>query len=75
MYVKARVTPGAKKERVVRIDDTHFELSVREPARQNMANNRVRELIARECGVPPGKVRLVSGHRSPAKVFDIEATL
>ena len=72
MYVKARVTPDARKERVEKIDDTSFEISVREPRERNLANRRVAELLAREYGVGTNKVRLVSGHRSHGKVFDIE---
>jgi len=72
MYVRVRVLPGAKKERVVKISDTTLEVAVREPAKQNLANKRVHVLIAREYGVEEGKVRLISGHRSPAKVFSVD---
>lgn len=71
MYVEARVTPGARKERFVKLDDTHYELAVREPAERNLANTRVRELIAEAYGVPVGEVKIIAGHRSPKKVISI----
>jgi len=72
MYVRARVTPGAKRERVVRTADDEFEISVREPALRNLANTRVREVVARELGLAPGAVRIIAGHRSGTKVMSID---
>lgn len=72
MFVRARVTPGAKRERVVRVADDTFDISVREPALQNLANTRVRELVAHALGVVPGAVRIIAGHRSGTKVMSID---
>lgn len=72
MYIRVKVTPGAKKEQVVRTAPDTFEVSVKEPAKQNRANRRVQELIARECGVEPSHARLISGHRNLRKIFSVE---
>ena len=72
MYVKVIVVPDARKERVERTTEASFRISVREPRERNLANRRVRELLAYEYGVATNKVRLISGHRSHGKVFDIE---
>ena len=71
MYVKVRVTAGAKKEALERVSVDTFKVSVKEPAERNMANTRVRELMAREFAVPVAKVKLVSGHHSPSKILSI----
>ena len=71
MYIKVRVTAGAKKESFEKVSDDHFVVSVKEPAEQNRANKRVIELVALHFGVPTGKVRLISGHHSPSKIVDI----
>lgn len=72
MYVRVVVEPGSKRERVTKISDTEFQVSVREPRERNMANTRIRELIAREFGVPVTRVRLLTGHRSSSKILSIE---
>ncbi len=72
MYVKVRVTAGAKKEQVMRKSETEFAILVREPAARNLANKRVRELLSGAYGVPLGSVRLVSGHHAPSKIFAVE---
>lgn len=72
MYVRVRVTPDTKKERVTKLSETEFDIMVREPAQQNRANERVRMLVARECGVSLTAVRIVAGHRSRTKVMSVE---
>lgn len=72
MYIRVNATPGAKKEKVTKVSADRYDMSVKEPAERNMANGRIRELLARVLGVPEGVVRLVSGHRSPHKIFSVE---
>lgn len=71
MYIKVIATPGAKKERVTRTKDSEFHIAVKEKAERNQANNRIREILAAELGVDQGKVRMLTGHRSPSKMFSI----
>ncbi len=72
MYIRVRVTPGAKKERVTRVSETEFDIQVREPAERNMANGRVRTLVAIACGVPEKSVRILIGHHSTTKLLTVE---
>jgi len=74
MYVKVRVYPGSKKEKVTKLADNQFEMVVKEPAKRNAANGRVRELLADAYGVTLSEVRLVTGHHSPSKIFEISLT-
>ena len=78
MYIKVFVTPGAKRELVEENPSTKLGaggptllISVREPATGNRANDRVRELIALRVGAPLGKVRILTGHRSRAKMISV----
>jgi uncharacterized protein YggU (UPF0235/DUF167 family) len=72
MFIKVLVTPGARKEKVEEKGET-LVLAVREPASGNHANTRVREIIAARAGVPVGKVRILTGHRSRAKMISINS--
>jgi len=67
--VQVKVFAGAKKEKINKIKDDYFEVFVREPAQHNLANYRVRELIAYEYEVPLGSVQLRTGHQSPKKTL------
>ena len=70
MYIKVFVTPDAKKEKVEEKGETLL-ISVKEPAAQNRANDRVRELVALRLGKPLGKVRILTGHRSRGKMISV----
>ena len=71
MYIKVKVTAGAKKEKIARKGKDVFVISVKEKAERNMANIRVRELIAYQLGVLLPAVRIISGHTSPSKILSI----
>ena len=71
MHLSVRVVAGAKKEKV-EMAGKRLNISVKEPAKQNLANRRVRQLVAAHLGLPVAKVRLISGHTSPAKIFSVE---
>lgn len=72
MYVKVRVTPGMRKESVTKTAPETYEIVTRVAAARNQANVRVQELIADLYGVEKGRVRMVTGHRSPKKVFEVD---
>ena len=71
-YIHVKVTAGVRKERFTKINEDHFEISVREKAERNMANAQVLELIAEHFKVPKTQVRIVNGHHHPSKLLIIE---
>ncbi len=69
--VKVYVFANSKKEKVRKIDEDVFEIYVKEPPRQNMANRRIAEILSVEYGVDKRCVKLITGHKSPRKKFEI----
>lgn len=72
MYIRVHAIPDARKEKVIREDDTTFTISVKEPAQQNFANKRIREILADECGVPLAQITLLTGHQSRSKMYSVD---
>ena len=72
MFIKVFVTPSARKEKIEEKGETLL-VAVREPASGNRANTRVRELIAMRVGKPLGAVRILTGHRSRAKMISVSS--
>ena len=72
MYLRVTVLPGAKREALVKEKEYAWRVSVREPAEQNRANDRVRALVARELSVLPSAVRILTGHHARVKMLSIE---
>lgn len=74
MYIRVRVKAGARKEHSLKTSETEWVIAVREPAERNLANGRIRQILADAYGVRPEAVRIVTGHHSPTKIFDVEST-
>lgn len=72
MHIKVKVKTGAKKERCTASASDTFLIEVKEKAQRNMANRRVREIVAKLYCTPLASVRLVKGHHSPSKTFLIK---
>ncbi|PIP69181.1 hypothetical protein CO033_02540 [Candidatus Nomurabacteria bacterium CG_4_9_14_0_2_um_filter_32_10] len=72
MYIRVKVSPNAKKEIFKKINEDHFEISVKEKAERNMANKKVLEIVANYFKVENGKVRIVNGHRSLTKLLVVD---
>ncbi|MDG6914496.1 MAG: DUF167 domain-containing protein [Nitrososphaerota archaeon] len=71
MLVRVRVTPNAKRPRVVRANDGGYEVKVDEKAKEGRANKRLIEILAEHLGVPKSRLRLVSGARSRDKLVEV----
>lgn len=71
MYIRVRVRAGARKETITKVSETEYYMTVREPAERNLANGKVRELLAGAVGARQEDVRIVTGHHSPTKIFDV----
>ena len=72
MYIHVKALAGAKKEVLNRKTDDHFEISVKEKAERNMANQRIMEIVAESFSLPMGKVKIISGHHSPSKILSVD---
>jgi len=72
MYIRADVTIQSKKESIFETKEAYFDIKVKEKAERNLANERVRELLALHFNVPKRAVRIISGHHSPRKLIDIK---
>ena len=72
MYVKVRVTAGGKKEKVEKVAPDTYEMVVKEPVERNLANQRIRQILSEEYNVILGSVRIITGHHSQSKIFDID---
>lgn len=64
--LRVRVYPSSKREVV--LQGEVWEIYVREPAKNGMANTRVLEILKKYFG----RVRLVRGAKSRLKVFEVE---
>ncbi len=71
MIIKVVVIPGVRKENIEKTGEHLWRISIKEPAMHNQANNRMREIIALQYGVPIVNVFLMTGHHSRSKMIRV----
>lgn len=69
MYLKLKVVPDSKQEKIEQLKDDEYRVWVKAPAENNRANERVLEMM-REL-FPDKRIRLISGHTSPSKIVSV----
>ncbi len=51
MIIKVKVKPNSKEEKIEKISEEEYKISIKEPAENNKANKRVINMMAKEFGV------------------------
>jgi len=69
IFVKAKT--GAKKEEVVKIDESHYAVSVKERPIGGKANIAIIKAIAGHFEVSASQISVLSGHTSKQKIVEI----
>lgn len=72
MQLSVRVTAGAKRDAVEEVSAKRLKISVKEKPEQGAANTRVVALVAAHLSVPKSHVRIIRGHKTPAKIVEIK---
>ena len=68
MKITVQVKAGADKNEVTKIENSLYEVSVRERQKKGKANAAVVKLLSKHFGKP---VRIVSGQTSKTKIIEI----
>jgi uncharacterized protein (TIGR00251 family) len=70
--IRVRVTPGAAADAIVGPREDSLVVRVRARALEGRANESLRRLIAKACGVGAGRVEIVHGHGGRRKLVQVE---
>ncbi len=71
MKINIKAKPNSRQEKVEKIGENNFTVFVKEPPRQGMANQAIVKALAEYFGVPPSRVRIISGQTSKNKIVEI----
>lgn len=71
MLIKLKVHPDAKRSALTRRAEDSYEVWVKAPARGGLANRAALAALAEALGLPAGRLRLVKGAASPAKIVQV----
>ncbi len=71
MYIHVKIKIKQKKEYIKELKEDHFEVSVKEDAVCNLANQRMLKIVKEHFKTTHAKI--VSGHHTRTKLISIEA--
>lgn len=69
MKLTVKAHPKSKKVAVKKIDDTHYEIWIREAPEKGRANDAVIETLSDYLKIPKSRLTLLSGQKSKHKVL------
>ncbi len=71
MKINVKAKPSAREEKVEKIDDNNFVVSVTEPPEKGKANDAIRNALAVYFKIGSSRVKIVSGYSSRNKIIEI----
>ena len=71
MRISIKVKPGNKEEKIDKIDDNAYEVSIKERAERGKANISLIKLLAEYFDVPSSAIKIKSGLASKSKILEI----
>lgn len=70
IFIKAK--PNSKEEKVEKVDESHFVVSVKEPPEKGKANDAIRNALAVYFKTGSSRVKIISGYSSRQKIIEIK---
>jgi hypothetical protein len=71
MKISVKAKPNSKEEKVEKIDDENYIVSVKEPPIKGKANEAIRNALAVYFKTSSSRVKIVSGFSSRNKIIEI----
>ncbi|MCX6721935.1 MAG: DUF167 domain-containing protein [Candidatus Staskawiczbacteria bacterium] len=71
MKINVKAKPGSREEKVEKIDDLNYVVSVKEPPIKGKANEAIRNALAVYFKTGSSNIRIVSGYTSRNKIIEI----
>jgi len=71
MKINVKAKPSSREEKVEKIDDNNFVVSVKEPPEKGKANEAIRNALAVYFKTASARVKIVSGYSSRNKIIEI----
>ena len=68
-----KVVPKASRNRIVGWVGDRLKVQVSAPPERGKANAAVVEALAQALGLPPARIRIVTGESSPLKIVEIQS--
>jgi len=71
MKIFLKVKLKASQTKVVKIDETHYQVYVTQPPEKGKANKQIIKLLADYFGVSSSKINIIAGEKGKEKVVEL----
>lgn len=71
MRISVLAKANSKIEKIEKLKEGEYKISVHEPAHDGRANLKIKKLLSDYLGIPKTSLKLVRGTKSKIKVFEI----
>jgi uncharacterized protein (TIGR00251 family) len=71
MKINVKAKPSSREEKVEKIDENNFVVSVKEPPEKGKANEAIRNALAIYFKIASSRVKIISGYSSRNKIIEI----
>ena len=71
MKINVKAKPNSREEKVEKIDENNFVVSVKEPPEKGKANEAIRNALAVYFKTGSSRVKIISGYSARNKVIEI----
>lgn len=71
MFIKLKVHPGERKDRIVKKAPDAYEVWTKAPPERGLANASALRLLSLQLGVDAKRIMLIKGATSPAKIVKV----
>ena len=72
MKIFVKVKTKAKIKKLIKIDETHYVISISAPPEKGKANKEIVKTLAKRFDVSISKVQIFSGEKSKEKIIDVD---
>ena len=70
MKIFVTAKPSSKKPRVLKTDERHFIVAVKESPKEGKANRAIIKALAKALDIPQSRIELVAGMTSKRKILE-----
>lgn len=71
MFIKLKVHPDSKMEKILKISQDKYEIWVKSPSERGLANLSALNILARELGIEVKRLVIIKGRHSQSKIVKI----
>jgi hypothetical protein len=75
MKINIKAKPNAREEKIEKIDELNYVVSVKEPPIKGKANEAIRNALAMYFKTGSSRVKIISGYSSRNKIIEINNNL